>query len=431
MNVNTSPSSGKLLQLLRLRDIEEQALVLRAAQAPRVQREYQAVLQVNPVNLLLLAEREQQSLMARFRDYLVSLTPADGTLCIHVRIRPEDTSAYRAKLERIADAHEDTAYREMADSHLAFLDELEEKAALLTRECYVRVSVTVKRQKRASSAELVERGRLALDEATESVIRGLASVGLDVTRLDDAQLVAYYLSCIHSGSAHTSSDILEAKTSLEQGQARRWFGGKRRSSHRDIIPDRVSLPELLQPSSIAVSPQAVCIHQQTDEYVRGRAVVAYPATLVPGWFEHLLALDVPAEVLLFLKTVSSPGTVRSLSRKLTSYNATALLEERQGKTPNPYIAAARTEVEEMRDKLVTKEEQVHEFSLYVLSRAESAEAVLLRDERVSGVLKGLSLVSRALQYEHLPSFLSLVDGSDILHRARKLDTSTIATAMPF
>jgi hypothetical protein len=424
--------SGNLLRLWRLRDIRDECLILRAATAPRTNREFQAVLSVDPVPLLLLAEREQKSLYEAFRDYLGSRTPADGTLCIHVRIREEETGAYREQLEQTRMQHEAAAYRDMARSHLRFLDELEQSRSLLRREWYVRVSVTERAKK---GTDVLARGLASLSTAVEGVMAGLSRAGLVSERLGDEQLRDYVLSCLHNEFAQSYGLPPDIRRTLDVPaliSGWPWLPASwRKSLHLDSLPDQPSWPELLQPGSIQVRPHCLVVHQQTDEYVRGRAVIGYPATLVPGWFDQLLALDVPAEILLFVDTLDSARYVRHLSRKLTSFNATALMEERGGKTENPYVAAARIEVGDLRDRLVTKEEQIHAFSLYVLTRGASEDVLRERDTKVAQAMKGLALHSVALQYEHLQSFLSLVEGRDILRRARKLDTSTVATAMPF
>ncbi|MBO0782239.1 MAG: DUF87 domain-containing protein, partial [Ktedonobacteraceae bacterium] len=108
-----------------------------------------------------------------------------------------------------------------------------------------------------------------------------------------------------------------------------------------------------------------------------------------------------------------------------------LLEARQGKTADPYIAAARDEVDALRSKLVAKTEQVHTCSLYLLTRAESAPTLRVRDQKVAQHLKSLELHHVALEYEHLHAWRSCVDGRDLLRRARKLDTSTLACSFPF
>lgn len=490
---------GNILNLLHIREVRNDCLILRAAQAPKIRREYMAVLKVEPINFPLMAHDEQETIIEGFRAYLASLTPQDHAISIHARIRPYDIGPYMDELAQTAQTHPLHQYRDMARSHQAFVQRLAASRSLLKREFFVRVTVVVnvksRQYKRLTETEVFDQARAELARTVNDVMAGLSRAGIMSSRLYSEQLVNYYLSCIHStfaedyglpgnvlatldypvqalvpytpsladgsdpsdGEAPSEDSAGDTLAGERGGQQRQWvwqssaqirskqanglLGRRlRRGAHNDDllsagddgVPDLVSLPELVQPASIESTPHYIRVHHNTDEYIRGRAVIGYPAYVVPGWFDQMLALDEPyVDIILFVETLDSARYVRSLSRKLTGYNATSALDERHGKTEDPYIAAARNDVEEVRNKLVAKTELVHAFSLYVLSRAESKQTLRERDKKVANLLKSLELQSVALQYEHLQAWLSCVDARDILHRVRKLDTSTVACAMPF
>ncbi|MBO0779012.1 MAG: hypothetical protein J2P37_09325, partial [Ktedonobacteraceae bacterium] len=480
---------GNLLNVLNIRELQHDCLVLRAEQAPKVQREYQAVLKVDPVNFPLMTHEEQARIVEGFRVFLTGLTPVDRTLCIHLRIQRYDIEPYLAQLTHTAQTHPQPQYREQAVSHRQFVQQLSVHRALLRREFYVRVSLVIntrdRHYQRLSKEEVRDQAHTELTQKVADVMDGLSRAGLTSSRLSGDQLVQYYLSCIHTSDAeeyglpqnvlstldypiqpmlphlldsirpasdqralvpdaHHLQRAIEEHSSMHSQQRRRiWQAphkmkwqrrrrGRITAKQQTALPDWVSLPELVQPASVEHTPHYLRVHHQHDEYVRGRTVIGYPAYALAGWVDQLLAIDEPGiDVLLFLETLDPTRFVRSLSRKLTGFHATQLLEARQGKTADPYIAAARDDVDALRSKLVSKTEQVHAFSLYMLTRAESASVLRERDQKVAQHLKSLELHSVALEYEHLQAWRSCVNGRDILHRARKLDTSTIACSFPF
>src|SRR5581483_6964731 len=185
---------------------------------------------------------------------------------------------------------------------------------------------------------------------------------------------------------------------------------KQTQAERAEAPDLISLPELLAPASIVNSPHFVKVHHNAgDEYIRSRAVIAYPAYAVAGWFDTLLSIDEPyVDVVLFIETLEPTSYIKSLTRRISGYRATQLLEERHGRTENPWIAAARNDDEILRDQLVQKTELVHSWSLYVSVRAADRQTLRERDNKVLSLLKSLELQSVALEYEHLQSLLALV-----------------------
>jgi hypothetical protein len=358
----------------------------------------------------------------------------------------------------------------------------------------IQVNVKEGRYRRLLPPEVFDQARADLDRKTQDVIAGLARAGLMARRLDSEELVLYYLSCVHTRNAEEyrlpqsvlytldyparavlprvfepetraeslalvldDANDLQAGAQIEQPstgkKARRWVwqsskeinqDKKRREKRPDRssaasgagvagMPDLISLPELVQPASVEQTPNYIKIHHNVgDEYLRARAVVGYPAVSVGGWFDDLLSIDEPyIDFLLFIETVDPVQYVRSLTRAISGYRATQHLEQRHGRTEDPYISAARGEVEELRDKLVQKTEQVHAFSLYILTRAESRQTLKERDAKVTSLLRGLELQSVPLQYEHLQAWLACLDARDVLKRARKFDTSTIVGAFPF
>lgn len=483
--------TGSVLDLVNIRDGQDDCLVLRPAQNSRQQREYLAVVKVDAVNFALMSEGEQEIILAGWRSFLMSQDPKDR-LSIHARTIPYNIQPYIDKLEEAEEQAESDLYRAMAIDHRHFVQDLAAQRALLQREFYIRIPLLINvkdgRYRRLLPAEVFDQAKARLDSLAYEVISSLARAGIAARRLETEELIQYYFSCIHMQNAEsyalpkTLLDALNARpTVLTKGgvtgtmalatiqeapnegrsevsptslrveplpaRKRRWvwrtskqitrqqkrLEKKQTQAERAKVPDLISLPELLAPASIVNTPHFVKVHHNAgDEYIRSRAVVAYPAYAVAGWFDTLLSIDEPyVDVVLFLETLEPTSYIKSLTRRISGYRATQLLEERHGRTENPWIAAARNDDEILRDQLVQKTELVHSWSLYVSVRAADRQTLRERDNKVLSLLKSLELQSVALEYEHLQSLLALVDARDTLRRVRKLDSSTLMAAMPF
>lgn len=496
--------TGNILQLMALREIRDDVLCLRSATQQKYQRDYMAVVRVEPVNLPLMSDGEQEAILEGFRSFLAGLTPNEKALSIHCRTVRYDLHPYLEKLDTMAARYDSPLYQRMAEDHKAFVQKLASQRALLHRDFFVRVPIQINakegRYRRLLPPEVFDQARADLERKTQDVIAGLSRAGLMSRRLTSEELVHYYLSCVHTRNAEeyrlpqsvlytldyparatlprafepdtTTEQQTDLAVSTEDGpiwrtpqeaaliaalakaksshKARRWVwqsskeirqGKKRRAKRPDRsgvggaagVPDLISLPELVQSASIEQTPNYIKIHHNVgDEYLRARAVVGYPAVSVGGWFDDLLSIDEPyIDFLLFIETVDPVQYVRSLTRAISGYRATQHLEQRHGRTEDPYISAARGEVEELREKLVQKTEQVHSFSLYILTRAESRQTLKERDAKVTSLLRGIELQSVPLQYEHVQAWQACLDARDVLKRARKFDTSTIVGAFPF
>lgn len=488
-----SRTAGNVMDLMRIRTVRDDCVCQRpeAGRANKYQRDYLAVLRVEPCNLLMMSATEQESILESFRSFCATLAPKDRGLSIHIRIRNYQLAPYLERLRQGLLNQPSQGYEDMVLDHEAFILHLASQKALLRREFYVRIPLSVNSQnshyKHLSVEEFFEQARTELARKEQEISLGLARAGLSSHRLNSEELVQYYQSCLHMRQAeeypiakaqlysldfpikaflpHADPQLQLQSTALvpyslaggisakwtegkivaapESGQGgRRWVWqraaqierNRKRAAKRGLdAPDLMSLSELLAPASVEQKAHYIKVHHTAgDEYVRARAIIGYPAYAYAGWFDQLLGIDEPGtDIVAFIETLDPTSYVRSLSRSLSGYRATQHLEQRHGRTEDPYIAAARGEVEELREKLVQKTEQVHAFSLYVYTRATDRQTLKERDDKLASLLKALELQSVPLQYEHLPAWQALVDGHDTLHRVRKVDTSTLVAGFPF
>ncbi len=441
---------GKTLDFVVLRDIEGgNTLCLQGEK--KHEREYRAVIEVMPVNFSLLSEKEQEMVLQGFRVLLARLS---FPVMIHVRVEPYDLSRYlgqvaAAKMRSDASA----VMREVADDHIAFVHSLAANRALLQRKFYLVVPAEKRRIKGKTPQELADLAKSQLDLRCADLIQDLERMSLVAWRLENIELVRYYQSCLHAQAARLAplspAQIAAADRpvqpnkryivdrskmrSRKQGTAQTQETLMRRYPEKSY-PGDIRLPELLAPSSVEVRSKYVRVHHaDLDEYMRGYAVIGYPSQVNAGWLDRLIQIEEPdIEIVMHIQPLASTPYVARLTRKLTGYRATQLIEQRHGRDHNPYIKKARQEVEELREKLVAQDEQVFGVSLYLLVRASSRLQLNERSSRLLSLLRSLELATVSLSLEHQRAWLStLPDGRDLLRRRKILDTSSLITAFPF
>ncbi|HEU5383608.1 MAG TPA: ATP-binding protein [Ktedonobacteraceae bacterium] len=448
--------TGKTTDFIAAREIEGNTLCLQAGK--KDERDYRAVIETTPVNFSLMSESEQETVLESFRVLLARLS---FPLMIHVRVEPYDLETY---LKQIALAKErddaSAVIKEVADDHIDFVHSLAASRALLRRRFYLVVPADRLRAKGKSRAELADLAKSQLETRCQGLLEDLERMGLSGQRLGQLELARYYQSCVHATAAHTfplTSAQIEAADRPVRSAKGRLSGGKLALPARetqeeaafaeetDPIPQAkasegkeplgiVKLPELLAPSAVDVQWKQVRVHHyDLDEYLRGYAIIGYPAQVTAGWLDRLIQVEEPhIEIVMHIQPLASPPYIARQTRQLTGYRATQLLEERHGRDRNPYIKKALQEVEELREKLVAQEEQVFGVSLYLLVRAASRRELNERSNRLLSLLKSLELSAVSLALEHQRAWLStLPDGRDILKRRKTLDTSSLVTAFPF
>jgi hypothetical protein len=482
---------GSIHKEVLLRDVTAGCLGIH--QPGNSQRAYKAVVRVQPVkHFALLPSIEQQGMLSAFRGLLARL-PVSEEISIHVRVRPYDITPYLDRLEQ-AQHTASPALRDLAADHHHFVQGLASERALLQHEFFVRLTASQQQashQGKRKPSLAFELAKADLDRKTQILLEELQRCGLAAHRLGSEELIEYYRSCLHLSHAQqhplspenlaaVNQPIRENTRSTEEADAgiqdpettaprsastalvdaapsenaqdqsnrgeRRWIWqrGKTLARHQRTLqrqatttlepaPHLISLLEILQPSLIEAHRHYLCVHHETSEYSRARAVIGYPRQLTAGWFDRLLTLDEPfVELMLFIEKRNPVTVTRHLTNKISKLRANQWIEWRAGRTENAQTQATRDDIEPLRDALVRQEEHVHAVSLYLCSRASSVPELKARDQRVAALLESLELVSVETTYEHLHAWRSfLPDAIDVLKRRRLLDTSSLVTAFPF
>ncbi len=196
VSLKKQKNAGNVLNLINVREIQDCCL---CSQAPKKsEREYRAVLAIEPVNFGLMSDREQEMVLESFRVLLQRLA-VGNCISIHIRIRPYDLQPYLDKLHHARESTESEVIKDIAHDHELFVRSLTSEQAILQREFYIRVAAQPERTKgRLSPEELFDRAKNQLDLLCRDLLEDIQRCGLSGHRLNNIELTQYYLSCVHS-----------------------------------------------------------------------------------------------------------------------------------------------------------------------------------------------------------------------------------------
>ncbi len=190
-----------------------------------------------------------------------------------------------------------------------------------------------------------------------------------------------------------------------------------------------SLLDLVAPAAIESTRSHLVVDR---DCIRILALTEYPRYVHPNWLSNLIDFDHAMDVSLHVEPLDSTAAIRSLTHKLVELQSSRMLDARSGKIASIEREVAFEDVERLRDAIQRGEERVFSASLYLCLRAPTAMALDELTRRVEAVLSSMLASSRAALYEMLPGFLScLPAGQDHLGRCRNLDTTSVATMIPF
>ncbi len=460
--------------IVNLREIVGDVLCL-AARTKGV-RDYKAVIHVGSISFSLMSEAQQEAIIEGFRSFISRV--GDYDLTIHVKIEPYNLKPYLDEID--AAAARDDLMAEIAADHKTFVLSLAAHRAILQRDFHIIVGADESTRKGKGVAELFDEAKSQLDQRCTDMISDLERLGLTAHRLSRNELANYYLGGLHRAYAQTfplsdaqlsavdrpvhalsptgrqqhpeASPTRDEPMMHEEGD--RTEDGRNTHPHLRLLralsgrqqdapprekhfspldyPDMVTVADLVAPAALDISRTYIRTHNVTDEYIRGFAVIGYPRQVVAGWLDRLISIDEPLiELCIHIRRLDATRYISKLSRKIITFKGTQRVNERRGRTADPYIGAALEEVDALRDKLVRQEEQVYSVGLYLLVRATSKRQLDERTQRLYSQLKSLDLRAVALTMRHDKALQCVLPGRDVLKLRRILDTSSIITAYPF
>ncbi|MPZ99102.1 MAG: conjugal transfer protein TraC [Dehalococcoidia bacterium] len=190
-----------------------------------------------------------------------------------------------------------------------------------------------------------------------------------------------------------------------------------------------AVADLVAPAAIAESRAQIAIDANAARIL---ALTDYPRHVSPNWIGRLIDFDEPLDLSLHLEPLDSGDVVRSLTHRMVELQSSRMLDAKGGRIASVEREVAYEDVERLRDALERGDERVFSTGLYLGLHGRTTGELDDAAARIEGVLGGMMAGARPALYEMLPGLLScLPAGQDHLRRRRNLDTSSVATMIPF
>ncbi|GCF06804.1 VirB4 family type IV secretion system protein [Dictyobacter arantiisoli] len=434
---------------VKLRDVTNDVACVNLG---RKSLDYRAIVKVFPMNFALLSEDEQEGVIEGFKEFLNGIS---FPIQVLIRNLPHNLNSYLHVMESVEGDLE-----EMAHDHAKFVRQLSSRRALVKREFYI--ILPADQQPSKNSAESAMNAQMQLKLRVDELLRQLERVGLNGQRLTSLEIVRLYQGCFVSTegwSRPTTKTMLDGTNSLmrsawepesrpssalsqmarsENKQAAAQAGKKqpkkKPQKQKKKIPGLTQVAELISPSSIEITPSYLRIDGENDhEYTRTLALVSYPRSAYPGWFESIIQVDEPnVDFSIHIQPLPPEEVNARLARKAVEFRGSVIFSERQGRTANPTSTIALNDVEKLRENLARGDERVFNISTFVLVRGRDRRELSERSDRLIAVIRSMDFRALPVRWQHHMGLLScLPDLNNQIMRGRLFGTNSAATFYPF
>ncbi|HWS83642.1 MAG TPA: DUF87 domain-containing protein, partial [Ktedonobacteraceae bacterium] len=200
------------------------------------------------------------------------------------------------------------------------------------------------------------------------------------------------------------------------------------------VPNFGQVTDLVTPSCIQIYPSYIRIDGELKpEYSRTLALVRYPRSAFPGWFDRIIQIDQPHVDFSIHISPQPPEIVNaSLGRKLTQLRGSVIVAQREGRSPDPVTKIATEDVEQMRDNLARGDERVFSINVLIRVRGQDLRALMKNSNRLVSKIRSMDFRALPTHWQHHLGLLScLPDASNALSGIRLFGTSSAGTFFPF
>jgi hypothetical protein len=436
----------------------------------RKNMDFRGIIKVNAVNFALMSESEQDGVIEGFKSFLNGLA---FPIQILIKNLPHNLDNYLRSMEAIEGDLSD-----MTRDHAQFVRVLASRRALVKREYYIIVPADYQNAK--TQTEAMINGQMQVKTRVEELLRQIERMGLSGKRLTSSEIVALYQSCITpqeirlgpikdtmidatnklkllatDGDPNSTritkgltqqtlpeqermlAELAQSQQSKEQAKNKSSFLSQLfspPSQQKQGLPSFIRVSDLVTPSSLQIFPWFIRIDGEVEhDYTRTLALVSYPRTAYPGWFDSIIQIDEP-NVDFCLHIVPLPPEVVSarLSRKAVEFRGSMIVSQRQGRAPDPSTSIALEDVEQLRENLARGDERVFSINAYIQVHAQDRRMLIERSERIISTIRSLDFRALPTHWQHHMGLLScLPDGNNLLVRSRLFGTGAAATFFPF
>ena len=161
-------------------------------------------------------------------------------------------------------------------------------------------------------------------------------------------------------------------------------------------------------------------------------VFSYPRYLNTGWFSPVIDLNTPMDISFFIHPVSSELILKKLRKKITEVSSEILEREEKGLIRDPALQTAYQDIETLRDNLMTAQEKMFRFGVYITIYENSEKELRDTELTLRSIFESRLIYIKPALFKQKEGFISCSPyGMDLIEVHTPMDTGPLSTCFPF
>ena len=207
--------------------------------------------------------------------------------------------------------------------------------------------------------------------------------------------------------------------------------GKKQENLEDNIfqEEAFDVKDIIAPPYIGILQDHIKLGER---FAKSFFIFSYPRYLNTGWFSPIIDLSTPVDISFFIHPVSSNLILKKLRKKITEVSSEILERQEKGLIRDPALQTAYADIETLRDNLMTAQEKMFRFGLYITIYENSEKELKDTELTLRSIFESRLIYIKPALFKQKEGFISCSPyGMDLIEVHTPMDTAPLSTCFPF
>ncbi|MDP3882786.1 MAG: conjugal transfer protein TraC, partial [Candidatus Staskawiczbacteria bacterium] len=209
------------------------------------------------------------------------------------------------------------------------------------------------------------------------------------------------------------------------------FGKKQENLAEEKLfqEEQFDVRDIIAPPYIGVMQDHIKLGER---FAKSFFVFSYPRYLNTGWFSPVIDLNTPMDISFFIHPINSELILKKLRKKLTEVSSEILEREEKGLIRDPTLETAYKDIENLRDNLMTAQEKMFRFGVYITIYETSEKGLKDTELTLRSIFESRLIYIKPALFKQKEGFISCSPyGMDLIEVHTPMDTAPLSTSFPF
>ncbi len=193
--------------------------------------------------------------------------------------------------------------------------------------------------------------------------------------------------------------------------------------------ETLDIKDIIAPPYIGITQDNIKLG---DKIAKSFFIFSYPRYLNTGWLSPAINLNVPMDISFFVHPVDNALILKKLRSKITQVSSELIERQEKGLIRDPALETGYQDIENLRDKIITAQEKMFRFGLYITVYQKTAEAMKETETTLRSIFESRLIYIKPSLFKQREGFISTSPyGLDLLNVHVPMDTEPLSTTFPF